>query len=565
MKKSIFLLIIFISFLSAKVYKNLEFQGIDLDRSTLLKVIGKEYPPFYAFWRKDPVFKDSEIKDYLRRLKKYFSSIGYYRADFKVDRKKDTLIIKIFKNEPIRVDSINIEGNKTFRKFIYFKKGSVFRVDLFKKSKSDIERFLLTHSYPKYTFKAKAYVDLDLYKVDLNYSIKNGLFCYFGKTDIKGGGDVDRKILKEQIAYKEKEPFNIEKVETTYDNFYDLLVYDYIEIEPVLDVNSTFVPIKINLKKGDTKFLRTGIGYGTNEGLRGFISWRDNDFFGNLKRFESGIKLSSSLGYEYYASFYNRWLTLPFLKRVTFRDRFSLGYHKYESYNERKIENRAELGKKFFDLWHYFGILTEFSKINSKSEERFYDSGNYFLNALFYRLEIDRRNSVIDATSGYYLSFYFEKSMPLLGSDLNYLKTLFDGRYIYDFKKFIWAIKLRAGSIDRDVPIFKRFFTGGSFTNRGYAYRDFGAKDKNNVPLGGLSLIDLLTEVRYPLGKKFSIVGFLDNSMLSLKPNSFNHAFYPSLGFGIRYKTPIGPIRVDVGFPLREGGFEFHINIGQVF
>ncbi len=570
MKKTIFLLIIFICFLFAKTYQNIEFRGAEgfggeFSRATLLKVIGKEYPPFYAFWRDDPVFKDKEIKDYLKRLKRYFASVGYYKAGFKVKKNKDTLIIKIIKNAPIRVKSINIDGNKTFRKFIPFKINSIFRTDLFKKSKEDIERFLLTHSYPKYRFNAKAYVDLDLYRVDLNYSIKNGPFCYFKDTRIKGGGDVDERILKEQIAYKKNDAFNIEKIEETYDNFYDLSVYDYILIEPNFDINSTHIPVDISLKMGDTKFLGFNIGYGTNEGLRGGISWRDNDFFGNLKQFETGIKASSSLGYEYYARFYNRWLKLPLLNKVTFEDRFSFGYYKYESYNERKAKNIATLGKNLFGLEHYFGILSEFSKIKAKSKTRLYESGNYFLNALFYKVVIDRRDSILNATNGYYLSLYLEKSMPSLGSDLNYLKTLLDARYIYDFGNFIGAVKTRIGSIDRDVPLFKRFYTGGSFTNRGYAFRDFGPKDEDGVPLGGVSLIDILTELRYPLSKKFSVVLFYDTSMLSLKPNSFKHAFYGSVGFGGRYHTPIGPIRIDFGFPLRDGGFEFHINIGQVF
>ncbi len=570
MKKILFLSLFFISFLFAKVYENIEFKGVkgfggELSRDTLLKVIGKEYPPFYAFWRDDPVFRDSEIDDYLKRLKKYFASIGYYKADFKVERKKNTLIIVINKNEPIRVKSLNIDGNRSIRNLIPFKVGDIFRTDLFKQSKDSIERFLLTHSYPKYDFKAKAYVDLDLYRVDLNYTIKNGPFCYFGHTEINGGGDVDEKILREQIVYKEKDPFNIEKVEETYDNFYNLAVYDYILVEPNLEINSTTIPVKVDLKMGDTRFLKAGIGYGTNDGLRGEISWKDNDFFGNLKQFETGLKASSSLGYEYFARYYDRWVELPIINRVTFEDRFSLSYKKYKSYNERKAQNRATLGKKFWGLEHYFGLLTEFSKLHSKTKTRSYEDGNYFLNSLFYRVVIDRRNSIFDATEGYYLSLYLEKSMPALGSDLSYLKTLIDARYIHDFKKFIGAVKVRVGSLNEDVPLFKRFYTGGSFTNRGYAYRDFGPKDSEGVPLGGLSLIDILSEVRYPLNPKFSVVAFYDTSMLCLKPNSFRHAFYGSWGFGMRYKTPIGPIRVDIGFPVRDSGWEFHINIGQVF
>ncbi len=142
--------------------------------------------------------------------------------------------------------------------------------------------------------------------------------------------------------------------------------------------------------------------------------------------------------------------------------------------------------------------------------------------------------------------------------ELRFIKS-----FIHD--KLTFGLKTRIGSINSDVPTFKRFYTGGSFTNRGYDFQELGLKDAAGVPRGGVSLIDVLGEVRYEVFSKFSTVLFYDSSMLSTQPHTFDDEFYDSWGFGIRYLTPIGPFRLDFGFPRDEPGWTFHISIGQVF
>ena len=78
-------------------------------------------------------------------------------------------------------------------------------------------------------------------------------------------------------------------------------------------------------------------------------------------------------------------------------------------------------------------------------------------------------------------------------------------------------------------------------------------------------MIDSSIEFEYAIAKDLGVITFFDSTMLSLEPNRFDDKFYNSYGLGARYYTPIGPLRVDLGFPVDEGGFVFHIGIGQVF
>ncbi len=567
------LLSIFVNTLHAKVYQTLEFKGSGVDTlmgelssSKLYSVIGKPFPPFYAFWRSNPTFESDDLDEYKSKLKDYYESLGYFKAKIYPKIKDDKIVIEIEKNKPIKIAILKVAPDRKYAKLTAFKKGDVFRTDAFKKSKENITRYMMENAHPKYGFDAKAYVHLDSYKVDLDYHVDENQTCFIDDTAISGQGDVKKEIIEDAIVYKKGEKFDIRKLEETYDNIYEYGIYDYIAVEPKLDQNGTNVPISIALKTGETKFLKTNIGYSTDLGARGGISWTDKNFFGNLKVLDLGIKINK-IGYESHAMYYDPRIIVPYVGKITLKDELKYYMHNYDSFKENVWENRFTLGKIFVGLEHYFGILTEVSRIKPKVAGFEDDGGNYFINSFFYRVLIDKRDSMIDAKKGYYISLYLEQASKYLASDITYLKALLEMRYIKSFgKKTVFGVKTRLGSINKNVPIFKRFYTGGSVTNRGYAYRDVGAKDPDGIPLGGVSLVDALFEVRRQMFfDDFWLTAFYDTSMLSQKAHYFKDTFYDSVGFGLRYITPIGPLRLDFGFPQQTKGFEFHISIGQVF
>ncbi len=573
--KQFILLLFFALSLQAKVYQKIDFKGDGIDflvgdfaKDTLLKVIGKEYPPFYTPWRKDPTFSDREIEEYKSRLKKYFESLGYYKSDIKITPKEDALLVRISKGPRIKVATLKVHPDSKYKKLVRFRVGSPFRTDAFTQSKKGIERYLLEHAHPKYGFKAKALVDLAAYRVDLDFLVDENGSYNFGKTQIEGRGDVKEEIIRQAFRYREGEPYDIRKIEESYDKIYDLGVYDFITFTPLLDSNATSkgeIPINLKLKMGETKFLKGTVGYSTNEGARGSFEWIDKNFLGNLKVFDIGFK-ATQIGYEAFNIFYNPYIPVPYLGIITFENDIRYRHYRYDTFVESTLQNRLTFGKRYREWEHYFGLLTEYSKITAKVDTPENESGNYFLNSLFYRLLLDKRDSKVDAQNGYYIALYLEKSMKGIGSDLDYLKSTIDARYIKQFsQRWVGAVKLRLGRIDADVPIFKRFFTGGANTNRGYEYRDLGPKDSKGVPLGGVSLVDAMAEVRYRAWRKLWVTGFCDTSLLSPHSDNFRSTYYPSVGVGVRYKTVIGPIRVDFGFPQRKSGWTFHVSIGQVF
>lgn len=96
-----------------------------------------------------------------------------------------------------------------------------------------------------------------------------------------------------------------------------------------------------------------------------------------------------------------------------------------------------------------------------------------------------------------------------MGSEIDYIKTLTQIRYLKTFDKLTSSIKTSVGTLDKDLPIFKHFFAGGDYSNRGYAYQKVGLKDSDDNPYGGLSMIDNSVEFEYAIRKDFGVVTFL--------------------------------------------------------
>ena len=129
-----------------------------------------------------------------------------------------------------------------------------------------------------------------------------------------------------------------------------------------------------------------------------------------------------------------------------------------------------------------------------------------------------------------------------------------------------------------DLPAAERFFAGGANTVRGFAEDRLGERstlDRNGLPTGGNALLVFNSEVRVPVWRGLVVAAFVDAGNVFLRASDLDLAeIRGATGVGLRYLSPIGPIRVDLGFKLdrqtfaggaREGRTALHITVGQAF
>ena len=560
----LFIIIIFISLnCLAKEIKTIDFDGeIDLvlgdfSKSNLEKVCDISYPAIYKFWKEKPIFNENDIENCENLLNDYAQSLGFYNSSISYKIEEDKASFHIKKNEQIKIASIEVDDE--YKNIIELKVNDGFASSNFTNSKKNIYKHLSNIGYAKAVLDAKAYVDIDEYKVDIKYEVVKNSIQKFGDIKIKNDAKIDMSFLEKNIEFVKGQDYNSTLIDKTYENLYNFGIYKYIRIEPDLDKSTDDIPVDINLVQGDYRETSYGIGYDTNTKARFKAQYKNDNFLGNLKSFTIGTKVSQD-GFELFNNLYNPY----FIKDdVSFNNDVSYEDMNYTSYSQKKIEEKLSLSKDFFGLSNTAGVLLQHSTLESDLKE--YESGSYLLNSFFYEAILDRRDDILNPKNGYYLSFYIENGTKAIASEIDYIKTLTQARYLKTFDKFTSSFKTTIGTLNKDLPIFKHFFAGGDYSNRGYAYEKVGKKDYDDNPYGGLSMIDSSIEFEYAIKKDLGIVTFFDSTMLSLEVNKFNENFYNSYGFGARYYTPIGPLRVDLGFPLDDGGFVFHIGIGQVF
>jgi outer membrane protein insertion porin family len=221
----------------------------------------------------------------------------------------------------------------------------------------------------------------------------------------------------------------------------------------------------------------------------------------------------------------------------------------------------------------------------------------------------DGRNDLLDPSAGAYLSANGQVAARDIGSEVGFLKTYLTAQYfktVPKSRRMVLATSARVGLaggfpreiprldgqghpvlddggqpiIDtiRDLPASERFFAGGDTTVRGFALDQLGTPatiDQDGFPIGGNALVILNAELRIPVRGGLGAVGFIDAGNVFARTSAIDlGAFRNAVGFGIRYRSPVGPIRVDIGFKLDrrdivpgrlEDRTALHISLGQAF
>jgi len=194
-------------------------------------------------------------------------------------------------------------------------------------------------------------------------------------------------------------------------------------------------------------------------------------------------------------------------------------------------------------------------------------------------------NNLLDARRGYLANIHLEKAGGPFGGSWDYVEATAEGRYYQSIgSALVIAAQARAGSIDAagsieaNVPFFKRYFLGGATNLRGWGRYEVAPLSGFGLPIGGTTFMNFSTEARFPVWGDLSGVIFLDGGNVWTDEWDFNLGdLRYDVGPGLRYDTPVGPIRVDVGYQLnpipglRPKGelqsrrFRFHFSIGQAF
>ncbi|MBK5932828.1 autotransporter secretion outer membrane protein TamA [Rhodovulum imhoffii] len=332
--------------------------------------------------------------------------------------------------------------------------------------------------------------------------------------------------------------------------------------------------LDITATTADDKRRRIGFGaeYGTDSGVTLSAFWLHRNLLGGAERLRFDAEITG-IGGDTGGMDYSLGARLD--RPATFTPdtgAYILGEISLEDepdYKQRDVTLGGGLTHEFSDtLSGSAGILLRYSDIED-------DLGKRDLTQLHFPLTLtrDTRNLANDATRGTYLGL---EATPFLGlnTSASGARLYADARAYHALgERFVLAGRLQAGSVvnakTRDVPPDMLFYSGGGGTVRGQPYRSLSIDLGDGKESGGRSFLGLAAELRADIRENIGVVGFLDAGHVGdgALPGE-NGDWHAGAGLGLRYKTTIGPIRVDVGAPVdgdTGDGVQLYIGIGQAF
>lgn len=526
----------------------------------------------FAFWKdKTPKINSRLIKTLPETLKSFYESEGFYDASFMIGENNTSIRILIDEKEPIKTTSIGTTSDFDISNFIYNKENSVFRSKDFIQSKQEIVNKLLNDGYCSYDLDAKAYIDLEKHRADLVYGLKRGDICTFGETTIKGAEEIDNSVILSRVEALNGQKFNTQRVKDTYQRIEDLEAFDTVLVNADRKIYNV-VPIDITLKMIENPYYFSGgIGYDSFAGMKLEAQLVKRNFFGNAQKLTLTGKYSMKdkvLSADFFrpALFYYKGYYLDFGLNAGYSDT------EYEGFGEEKEYLKGFALYQFDRLFIKGGIgLENINIYDLGTIDPDITYGTYVLNYPFVQIVYDARDDRLNPKNGYYFSGYAEYGLPYNTDASDYTKFELEARGIYTYKNITFSTVGKVGTIEEIsglVPESKLFFGGGMFSNRAYGYNELGTTTSSTEFLtsGALSMANLSCEVNFPIKDDIYGAIFTDNTMLSKSSYDFNGEIISSAGVGVRYITPVGPLKIDIGSNIRDvSQFSIQFQLGQSF
>lgn len=559
--------------------KKISIKGVKaFELSDLYEALSIEYPVFFQFWKeKRATIRQRLVPTLPLALRSFYDSEGYYDARFEIKESASVVNVKIEEGKPVRVRDINISSDFDISGLVTFEKGERFRSKKFITLKSRITEALLKEGYCSYDLDSKAFVDLEEHRVDIRFLLNKGGLCTFGDVTVKGLKRIDEKIVSSRVSAKKGSRFSTKAVQSSYAAIYGLHSFDSV----LISIDRKFynvVPVDITVEEmGKPYHVEAGAGYDTYVGSRVHGTFVKHNFFGNAQQL--GIRGSwSALEQLGIVDFYKPLLLD--LDGYGIDLGISTGYSnlEFEGFRERKSFMKAFLKHESDKLTLSGGLSYEaidISEVNNGVRRLPDDAYDTFLLLYpYFSIVYDARDSRLNPREGYYLSAYTEYGIPADADSSLYLKTLFEARGVYSVSDLTMAAVAKIGSIDiqeespHGIPESKKFFGGGAYSNRAYGYRELGVivSPTEYLVSGAMSMVNLSFEMDYPLWGDLSAALFTDNTMLTAGSYDFSGEIITSAGVGIRYMTPVGPFKLDIGFNVDDPSFYgVSFQVGQSF
>jgi outer membrane protein assembly complex protein YaeT len=603
------------------------FNGIKAVTANQLKKVLGTNPSSKLPWGEKRYFSREQFEADLKRIVAFYHDRGYPDArvssfDVKLsdDQKSVAITLNISEGEPIVAERIELDGfdvlppmpRRRLDRTLPLKPGQPMDRALILASREAALDQLKNHGYPYAAVRVtEAPGTSDRHRV-LTIGTAPGPLAHHGELGIQGNSSVSDQVIRRQLTFRRGDIFSQDKLLESQRNLYALEVFQFANVQAVREEGEKplEIPTRITVTEGKHRKVNFSLGYGSEERARVEGDWRHVNFFGGAR----------TAGVHARYSRLDRGVRLNFLQPYFFSRQYSFGLQGQYWHNDEpafvmnNVGGRAtitrEIGRTrrsaverrptttvsftYANEWEDYTVSEEtladpttWDDLIALGIDPSTGSGRGRRSAISLDGGRNTTNNVLDARRGYVAALHLEQAGKWLGGDFDFYEINGELRhYLSIANRVVVAVRARGGSIDGiggtpetvTVPFYKLYFLGGATNLRGWGRFEVSPLSEGGTPLGGKTFANFSAEVRVPIWKNLSGVLFADAGNVWTDPWDFNvNDLRYDIGPGLRYNTPIGPIRVDFGYQLNpipgllvDGKpetrhYRFHFSIGQAF
>lgn len=527
-----------------------------------------------------------------RQLEVFYQTRGFREArvflELESKGKRALAHLYIHEGPQEKIVSVKFETGLIFpdeilQKVINLKPGDPYYSPQIKLASQKIVDFYQQHGF-RGTSVAVKEIESEPGSYSIIYQVKEGQRYRVRLIFFTGALITKEATIKKELRVKEGDWASSSLIQESKRNLERLRVFTSVQVEEI-PVSKDELDLVFRLSEGERSLASVGIGLETRNEPRSFEIWNNvlrlrgtaeivrSNLLGDASQlsFVSQMSLKEtrgvvSLEQPYFFGLPFRGYTNMWLER---EERISFGFDRRGLSLTGIKALKGDL-MTVLTLRYARTVLTHLEITESEVDRQFFPFSSTSISA---SLIHDRRNDTFNPENGYFASAVFEWAFPLFGSEADFLKAFIKYQRFYSpATKWNLSGTFRLGLGRGRMPIHERFFAGGSNSFRGQQFDELGPKDPfSQKPVGGKALILFNIELSFPFLSSIPEMRaaiFYDLGNVFSKRSQFDLASLEhALGFGLRYRTPLGPLRLELAWNVSEKKprpFLF-ITIGQIF
>lgn len=566
-------------------------------RKKILKAMETDEEGLFSFISQSGVVKRDVLENDIRKIEAMYQNSGFldskvFDPQFRKGRKGLVLAIRVFEGRQYRVGEVRFSGESgvpeaAMRRTVKLKSGALYNREVLVGDLLALTTLVNDQGYAQALVSPGVEKRKDYPVADVTYRIDRGEKFRFGKVEVSGNTKTYDHVIRRRLEVSDGLTYSATKLKESKENLTRTSYFKDVKVTTAPSERKGEMDVKVEIQEAPTGTFSGGMGYSTMDGIFGVVQLSENNLLGRGWR----ATLASQFGSR--RTNYTLDFTAPYFMDTDYSLLLNLYKSKIEYTQFEKDSSGGKIGtgvnlSRFVHASVLLGV--DDTQIKAKDDERpsevirdEIEKGTQTTRSIFFNISRNTTNRFIDPSKGTVHTASIQYAGGPFGGDSQFLKYNLNAKSYFPVTdhtvfsmNFVWghAISTDGGWNQGEVPLYERYFLGGPYSVRGFKARSISPVDpKTGDDIGGNKYLIGNFEYQIPLAPEAGFKGvlFVDagNTWDQGKWPFKSQGLWVGYGIGIRWYSPMGPMRFEYGWNLDRppgdpaGVFEF--TIGTAF